>query len=82
MKEKAGRFPVNLFCSLMLLGFIPFVYTLVRTNLIANGPSADGLNIAGHIEWFDLINETIQAFLIVPLYALLNKCVQDTEKFK
>lgn len=82
MKEKAEKFPVNLFCSLMLLGFIPFVYTLVRTNLIANGSSADGLNIAGHLEWFDLINETIQAFLIVPLYALLNKCVQDTKKFK
>ena len=56
MKEKAGKFPVNLFCSLILLGFIPFAYTLVRTNLIANGPSVDGLNIAGHIEWFDLIS--------------------------
>lgn len=36
----------------------------------------------GPYEWFDLINETIQAFLIVPLYALLNKCVQDREKLK
>lgn len=85
MKEKAEKFPVNLFCSLMLLGFIPFVYTLVRTNLIANGSSADGLNIAGHLEWFDLINETIQAFLIVPLYALLNpflKYVMGIENFQ
>lgn len=53
-----GRFPVNLFCSLFLLGFVPFLYTLVRTNLIADSPSTDGLGIAGHIEWFDLINET------------------------
>lgn len=81
-KIKTEKFPVNLFCSLMLLAFIPFIYTLIRTNLIANSPSTDGLNIAGHIEWFDLINETIQAFLIVPLYALLNKCVQDREKLK
>ncbi len=80
--KRAGRFPINLFCSLMLLSFIPFLYTLVRTNLAANIPFTDGLGIAGHIEWFDLINETIQAFLIVPLYALLNQCMQDTEQLK
>lgn len=77
-----NRFPINLFCSLMLLGFIPFLYTLVRTNLIANSPAADGLGIAGHIEWFDLINETIQAFLIVPLFALFNQCIKDLSKWK
>ena len=43
----------------------------VRTNLIVNIPPVDGLGIAGHIEWFDLINGTIQAFLIVPQYHLL-----------
>lgn len=80
--ENDCRFPVNLFCSLLLLGFVPFLYTLVRTNLIADGPSAEGLSIAGHIEWFDLINETIQAFLIVPLYALLNQCIEDRDKLK
>lgn len=80
--RKKFQFPVNLFCSLMLLGFIPFLYTLVRTNLIANIPSTDGLGVAGHIEWFDLINETIQAFLIVPLYALLNGCIGDKDTFR
>lgn len=82
MNRKNTKFPINLFCSLMLLSFIPFLYTLVRTNLIANSPSIDGLGIAGHIEWFDLINETVQAFLIVPLYALFNKCIQDKKKFR
>lgn len=80
--KKSIQFPMNLFCSLMLLSFIPFLYTLVRTNLIANSPSTDGLGIAGHIEWFDLINETVQAFLIVPLFALLNQCMEDTDKLK
>lgn len=79
---KTGKFPLNLFCSLMLLSFIPFIYTLVRTNLIVNIPLTDGLGIAGHIEWFDLINETIQSFLIVPLFALFNKSMQDMCKFK
>lgn len=82
MNRKPEKIQINLFCSLMLLAFIPFLYTLVRTNLIVNSPSTDGLSIAGHIEWFDLINETIQAFLIVPLYALFNRCMQNTEKFR
>lgn len=80
--KRDRRFPVNLYCSLMLMSFIPFLYTIVRTNLIAGGPSADGLGIAGHMEWFDLINETIQAFLIVPLFALLNQCAEDKQKWK
>lgn len=80
--KRDRRFPVNLYCSLMLMSFIPFLYTIVRTNLIAGGPSADGLSIAGHMEWFDLINETIQAFLIVPLFALLNQCAEDKHKWK
>ncbi len=73
---------INLFFSLMLLGFIPFLDTLVRTNLIAGVSSSDGLGIAGHIEWFDLLNETIQAFLIVPLFALFNECIQDEKKLR
>lgn len=63
---------IYLFLSLCLFLLIPFLHQCVRTSLISNVPNTDGLGIAGHIEWFDLINETIQAFLIVPLYHLLN----------
>lgn len=80
--KKSIPFSMNLIFSLILLSFIPFIDTLVRTNLITNIPQTDGLGIAGHMEWFDLINETVQAFLIVPLYALFHKCIQDPEKFK
>ena len=64
---------IYLFLSLCLLLVIPFLHQCVRTSLISDIPDTDGLGIAGHIEWFDLINETIQAFLIVPLYHLLNE---------
>lgn len=68
--ERCSR--TYLFLSLCLLLIIPFLHQCVRTVFISNVPDTDGLGIAGHIEWFDLINETIQAFLIVPLYHLLN----------
>lgn len=64
---------IYLFLSLCLFLIIPFLHQCVRTSLISDIPDTDGLGIAGHIEWFDLINETIQAFLIVPLYHLLNE---------
>ena len=31
------------------------------------------LDIVGQMEWFDLIDETICAFLIVPMYSVLSK---------
>ena len=34
-------------------------------------------DIIGQMEWFDLINETLQAFLIVPLYSILNKILTN-----
>lgn len=80
--RKNETFPIHLFCSLMLLNFIPFIDTIVRTSLIVSSSVADGLGIAGHIEWFDLIKETLQAFLIIPLYALLNQCRSDEKKFR
>lgn len=68
--ERSNR--MYLFLSLCLLLIIPFLHQCIRTGLISDIPNTDGLGIAGHIEWFDLINETLQAFLIVPLYHLLN----------
>ena len=73
---------IYLFLSLCLLFVIPFLHQCVRTSLISDIPDTNGLGIAGHIEWFDLINETIQAFLIVPLYHLLNKVKDDPGALK
>lgn len=36
-------------------------------------------DIIGQMEWFDLINETLQAFLIIPLYSVLNKIYKNDE---
>lgn len=46
--QKREKFPMNLFCSLMLLSFVPFLYMLVRKKLIVSIPSTDGLGIGGH----------------------------------
>lgn len=67
----------RLWFSLCALALIPAVYQTVKTFLISSGEQAGAFDIIGQMEWFDLINETLQAFLIVPLYSLLNRALKN-----
>lgn len=67
----------RLWLSLCALSLIPAAYQTVKTFLISAGGSSDAFNIIGQMEWFDLINETLQAFLIVPLYSVLNRIFKN-----
>ena len=65
-----------LFLALMVFAFVPSVNQLIVDHLIS-GLENNLLNIAGQIEWFDLLDETLLAFLIVPLYFVFNKVAND-----
>ncbi len=76
MKQKLSElrsFRFRLWLSLCALALIPAVYQTVKTFLISSGGQAGAFDIIGQMEWFDLINETLQAFLIMPLYSVLNR---------
>lgn len=70
----------RLWLSLCALALIPAVYQTVKTFLISAGGSSGAFNIIGQMEWFDLINETLQAFLIIPLYSVLNRIFKNHRK--
>lgn len=67
----------RLWLSLCALALIPAVYQTVKTFLISLGGQDGTFDIIGQMEWFDLINETLQAFLIVPLYSVLNRIFKN-----
>ena len=67
------KFNWRLWLSLCALALIPAVYQTIRTFIISSNGESTAFDIIGQMEWFDLINETLQAFLIVPLYSILNK---------
>ena len=67
----------RLWLSLCALALIPAVYQTVKTFLISAGGQDGAFDIIGQMEWFDLINETMQAFLIVPLYSVLNRIFKN-----
>lgn len=74
IKWKALKtFNWNLFFSLCLLALLPAIYQTIKTYIISTNNATCVFDIIGQMEWFDLCNETLQAFLIVPLYAILNK---------
>ncbi len=83
MKSKLQQlktFNWRLWIALCSLALIPAVYQTVKTFLIASSGDGGAFDIIGQMEWFDLINETLQAFLIVPLYSILNKIFKNQKE--
>ena len=58
-------FDWKMYLALCLLALVPAIYQTVVTKLITSFTSPGSLDIVGQMERFDLINETICAFLIV-----------------
>lgn len=63
-------FDWKLFISLVLLSLVPAIIQTIETFVISTNLSTSDIDIIGQIEWFDLIDETIRAFLIIPLLNL------------
>ncbi|MDE7463609.1 MAG: hypothetical protein K2M48_01150, partial [Clostridiales bacterium] len=83
MKEKIRQlkdFNWRLFAALCALALIPAIYQTVKTFIISANNQSAVFDIIGQMEWFDLINETLQAFLIIPLYSILNKIFKNDEE--
>ena len=85
MKEKFRQlksFNWRLFAALCAMALVPAVYQTIKTLIISTNNQSAVFDIIGQMEWFDLINETLQAFLIIPLYSILNKIFKhDKENF-
>ena len=66
-------FDWKMYLALCLLALVPAIYQTVVTKLVTSYTNPGALDIVGQMEWFDLIDETICAFLIVPMYSVLSK---------
>ena len=66
-------FDWKMYLALCLLALVPAIYQTVITKLITSFTNPGSLDIVGQMEWYDLIDETICAFLIIPMYSVLSK---------
>ena len=69
----------SLWVSLCALSLVPAIYQTIRTFLISTNTNTSGIDIIGQMEWYDLIDETIKAFLLIPLYSILNKLFKENK---
>ena len=78
--KQLNSFNWRLFIALCAWALVPAVYNTVKTFIISTNSGSGAFDIIGQMEWFDLINETLQAFLIIPLYSILNKITKYDKK--
>ena len=70
----------NMWIALCALSLVPAIYQTIRTALAYVNTSASGIDIIGQMEWYDLIDETLKALLIIPLYCILNRVNKEDNK--
>lgn len=70
----------NMWIALCALSLVPAIYQTIRTALAYVNTFASGIDIIGQMEWYDLIDETLKALLIIPLYSILNRVNKEDNK--
>ncbi|MEI0550189.1 hypothetical protein R4K89_07720 [Brachyspira intermedia] len=73
------NFNYKLYFSLIFLSLFPALYQTIRTMIISISTDSSVFNVIGQLEWFDLINETLLAFLHIPLYAIFNRVIKNDD---
>ncbi len=60
---------------------LPTVYQTVRIFFLGDMPSDSGINIASQLQWVNLFYEVVQESLILPLFFLLGKSIDNRDEF-
>ena len=64
----------KLYASLLLLGFVPTIYTTLRVVFIGQLPSEWSFSIAGQLSWVNLLYEILNEAIILPLFFFIGNC--------
>lgn len=70
----------KMWIALCALALVPAIYQAIRTAIAVSNSSISGIDIIGQMEWYDLIDETLKALLIVSLYSILSKIYKEDNK--
>ena len=75
--KSLNRFDWKLYLALLVTGLLPTLYTTLRINYLGNLPGDWGVNIASQLVWVNLILEVIYEALILPLFYLIGKTLEN-----
>lgn len=71
----------RLWLAILATMLLPTVYQTVRIFFLGDMPSDSGINIASQLQWVNLFYEVIQEALILPLFFLLGRSLNDKQEF-
>lgn len=71
----------RLWFAILITFLLPTIYQTVRIYFLGNMPSDNGINIASQLQWVNLLYEVVQEALILPLFFLLGKSLNDKKEF-
>ncbi|ORX85980.1 hypothetical protein BCR32DRAFT_290326 [Anaeromyces robustus] len=80
IKESLKHFNIKMYIALMILAFIPTIYTTLRIYFIGQLPSEYSYSIAGQLSWVNLIFEIIQEAIILPLFYFIGEAIHQTKE--
>lgn len=71
----------RLWLAILAAMLLPTVYQTVRIYFLGDMPNDSGINIASQLQWVNLLYEIIQEALILPLFFLLGRSLNDRKEF-
>lgn len=80
MKLSMKSIDYKLFSTLLVMGLLPTIYTTVRIFFLGDMPSDWGFNIASQLSWVNLVYEILQEAIMLPLFYLIGKSIQNKEE--
>ena len=75
--ESLRKINYHLYFAILITMLLPTAYQTVRIYFLGNMPSDWGINIASQLSWINLIYEIIQEALILPLFFILGKSLNN-----
>lgn len=81
IKRSLCRINYKLFLALLVLGFMPTIYTTVRVFFLGQLPGEWSFSIAGQLNWVNLLYEILNEAIILPLFYFVGKVKEDKTAF-
>jgi Na+-driven multidrug efflux pump len=82
VSESLRKINYRLYFAILITMLLPTVYQTVRIYFLGNMPSDWGINIASQLSWINLIYEIIQEALILPLFFILGKSLNNEDELE
>ncbi len=80
LKQSLKNINHKLYISLLVMGFVPTIYTTLRVFLLGTLPQESSYSIAGQLAWINLIYEVIYEAIILLLFYFVGKSISDKKE--